>query len=142
MHWTKRIKKENEELRKENETLRAELEKLRSDSQEVHGTFEVTDDNFSELVVSSKDPVVVDFYAEWCGPCVRLAPVLEELTREHSDTFLAGKLNIDENPRTTGRYGIRSLPTLIVFKNGQELGRIVGGMPKEFLEQRIFDIIQ
>ena len=142
MHWTRRLKKENAALRKENETLRAELEQLRSDSQEVHGTYEVTDDNFSELVVSSKDPVVVDFYAEWCGPCVRLAPVLEELTREHSDTFLAGKLNIDENPRTTRRYGIRSLPTLIVFKNGQELGRIVGGMPKELLEQRIFDIIQ
>ena len=106
-------------------------------------TFEITDDTFEGMVIQSDIPVVVDFWAEWCGPCKMIAPVLEELAEENSDTFKVGKLNVDDNRQTAMRYSVRSIPTLLVFKDGkdQPAGQIVGAMPKEALKKKILDTL-
>lgn len=97
----------------------------------------VTDASFGDLVLRSEKPVVVDFWAPWCGPCRRLSPVLEEVAAELADQVTVAKLNTDENAETAGKYGIMSIPTLVIFKNGKEVGRTVGLMPKDELKERI-----
>ncbi len=95
-------------------------------------TITVSDTNFKDTV-SSDRPVLVDFWAEWCGPCRMVEPVLEELAKEYSDKITIAKLNVDENPQTAANYDVMSIPTLILFKDGVEQKRIVGARPKHQL---------
>ena len=97
----------------------------------------VTDDTFEEEVLQSSLPVVNDFWADWCGPCHAIAPILEEIASEHDGQLKVTKLDVDNNPETPTRYGIRGIPTLIVFKNGEPVETLVGWMPKEQLLKRI-----
>jgi len=90
-----------------------------------------TDENFEEEVLRSEKPVLVDFYAEWCGPCKMMAPVIDELAEEMKDSWLVCKVNVDEAPEAAGKYGVQSIPTLIVFKKGEETNRSMGFKSKE-----------
>lgn len=96
----------------------------------------VSDRNFDQTV-KSYPLVVVDCWAAWCAPCRAIAPVVEQLAREQSGKVVFGKLNVDENPETTQRFGIMAIPTLLVMKNGEEIDRIIGALPKEQLEARL-----
>ena len=104
-------------------------------------TTQVSDATFGEEVLNSKDPVLVDFWAEWCGPCKMVAPVLEEIAREHGDKLRIVKLNIDENPETAREYGIMSIPTMSVFVDGKVDKNIVGAKPKASLLRELSDYI-
>ena len=93
----------------------------------------VTDATFSTDVLASDKPVLVDFWAEWCGPCRQVSPILEEIAGEHADKLEIVKLNVDENPQTAAQYGIVSIPTMNVFQDGQVVKTIVGAKPKALL---------
>jgi len=97
----------------------------------------VTDDSFEPEVLQSPTPVLVDYWAEWCGPCKMIAPHLEELSKEFSGKVKIVKLNVDENQQTMMRYGVRSIPTLILFKNGEPVDMKVGAGPKSDLQKWI-----
>ena len=97
----------------------------------------VTDASFDSEVLGSSEPVVVDFWAEWCGPCRMISPALEEIATEMDGKVKIAKLNVDENPDITIRYGVRSIPTLIMFKNGEPTSMQVGAVPKGRLQQWI-----
>jgi thioredoxin 1 len=103
----------------------------------AENVFEITDDNFEETVLNSDTPIVVDFWAEWCGPCKMIAPILEELADENVGTFAVGKVNVDDNRETAAKYGIRSIPTLLVFKDKEVAEQIVGALPKAALQAKI-----
>ena len=90
----------------------------------------LTDSTFDEMIGSSSTPVVVDFWAEWCGPCKQIAPILEEIATEQVGALSVAKLNVDENPEIARRFGVMSIPTMIVFSDGTESARIVGAKPK------------
>ena len=100
-------------------------------------TVPVTDASFEQDVLKSDTPVVVDFWAEWCGPCKQIGPALEELSDELGDKVKIAKVNIDENPNAPSRYGVRGIPTLLVFKNGEVVSNKVGAAPKSALQQWI-----
>ena len=97
----------------------------------------VTDDTFDEVVLKADLPTVVDFWAVWCGPCKMIAPVLEEIAKEYDGQLQIAKLDVDHNNGSAMRYGVMSIPTLIVFKDGQSVERIVGFMPKAKLLSKI-----
>ena len=97
---------------------------------------EVTDNNFAAEVLEAGQPVLVDFWAPWCGPCRIIAPHLEELDNERDDLTVV-KMNVDENPQTAAKYGIMSIPTLILFKNGEVAKQVVGALPKARLQQEL-----
>jgi thioredoxin 1 len=92
---------------------------------------QVTDQDFQSQVLDHSQPVLVDFWAEWCVPCHMVSPVVEEIARDFSDRLKAAKLNVDDNPQTARQYSVMSIPTLIVFKDGQEKARVVGARGKE-----------
>jgi thioredoxin 1 len=94
---------------------------------------ELNDKNFDEMVMKSEKPVLVDFWAPWCGPCQMMGPIIENVAREIGDVAAVGKLNVDENPGVAGKYGIMSIPTLIIFKKGAVLKELVGVQAKETL---------
>jgi len=97
----------------------------------------VTDQSFQTDVLKSDVPVLVDFWAEWCGPCRMIAPVLEQLNEEHGDKLKIVKLNVDENPGAASQFGVMSIPTMILFKDGQQVDRLVGYMPKQALTSKL-----
>jgi thioredoxin 1 len=97
----------------------------------------VSDDTFEKEVLQSSQPVLVDFYADWCGPCRAIAPIVEEIARELSDRLKVVKLDVDQNPQTAMQYGVQSIPTLIIFKNGKEVERLIGYMSKAKLMSKI-----
>ena len=98
---------------------------------------EFTDDNFDAEVLKSEVPVLVDFWAPWCGPCKMIAPVVEELATEYDGKAKIGKLNTDENQQVAMKYGVMSIPTLIIFKNGEVADRIVGVQPKDNIQSKL-----
>ncbi|MFH1034980.1 MAG: thioredoxin [Pseudomonadota bacterium] len=98
---------------------------------------QVTDDSFDAEVLKSETPVLVDFWASWCGPCRAIAPVVEELSEQYAGKIKVAKLNVDESPKTPGQYGIRAIPTLIMFKGGQVADQITGAVSKSHIEQAL-----
>jgi len=94
---------------------------------------EFTDANFDELVIKSGKPVIVDLWAEWCGPCRMLTPIVEEMAKEYEGRAVIGKLNVDDNPEVTAKYGVRNIPTLLFFKGGEVADKQVGAVPKSAL---------
>ena len=103
-----------------------------------NGVLEVSNDNFESEVVNSEKPVLVDFWAEWCGPCKQIAPVVEEIAGEHSDKLKVCKMDVDANRETAVQFGIRSIPTLLIFKNGKVAGSQIGAISK----QQLLEFIQ
>ena len=100
-------------------------------------TVKVTDANFEEEVARSSVPVLVDFWAEWCGPCRLMSPILEEVAPLYEGRLKVGKLNVDENQEAPTRFGVMNIPTLVVFKNGREVERIVGALGKSDLQKKL-----
>jgi len=104
-------------------------------------TKKITDDSFDSDVVNSDKPVLVDFWAEWCGPCKQIAPALEELSEELGGKLTITKLNIDENPGTPSKFGVRGIPTLMLFKDGQVAATKIGALPKNKLQEWIESVL-
>ncbi|HEX8090867.1 MAG TPA: thioredoxin, partial [Blastocatellia bacterium] len=133
-------------------TNRVPLEKLRDKAQPVCGRCKsplalanhpvvVTDANFAREVAQSPLPVLLDMWAAWCGPCRIIAPVIEQLAAELAGRVRVGKLNVDENPQVTARFGVQSIPMLLVFKDGREVDRLVGVQPKQDILRRLQTLI-
>ncbi|MFZ1322717.1 MAG: thioredoxin [Ignavibacteria bacterium] len=103
---------------------------------------EFTDDNFDDEVLKSEIPVMVDFWAVWCGPCKIIAPLVEELATEFAGKFKIGKLDVDNNQNVSMKYGIRSIPTLLIFKNGEMVDQLVGALPKAKIAEKLNEHIK
>jgi len=103
----------------------------------VDTILEITDANFDETVLKSDRPVMIDFWAAWCGPCRALAPIVDEVAKQYGGKIVVGKMDVDKNTATPQRYGVRGIPTLLVFKGGQVREQIVGYVPKETIEKAI-----
>ena len=106
-----------------------------------HATVTVTDDSFQQDVVSSNKPVLVDFWATWCGPCKMVAPVLEEIAKDHGETLTIAKLDVDANTETARAFQVTSIPTLILFQNGEATKRIVGAKSKSALLRELDGVV-
>tara|TARA_B110000211_G_C13560818_1_gene327717 strand:- start:67 stop:384 length:318 start_codon:yes stop_codon:yes gene_type:complete len=98
---------------------------------------EITDSNFDELVLKSDKPVVVDFWAEWCGPCRMIGPLINEMSKEYEGKALIGKVNVDLNANVSAQFGVRSIPTVLFIKNGEVVDKSVGAVPKSTLESKL-----
>ena len=103
--------------------------------------FELTDANFEEIVIKADKPVIVDFWAEWCGPCRMVGPIVIEIGEEFSDKAIVGKLDVDSNPGTASKYGIRNIPTILFFKNGEIKDKQVGACPKSTLVNKLESLL-
>tara|TARA_B100000003_G_scaffold86575_1_gene77549 strand:- start:254 stop:577 length:324 start_codon:yes stop_codon:yes gene_type:complete len=103
----------------------------------MSNVIELNDSNFDDEVVKSDKPVLVDFWAEWCGPCKMIAPSVEKISEEYSDKLKVGKLDVDSNPNISSTFGIRSIPTLLIFKNGAPVDQIVGAVSKEAISSKV-----
>lgn len=101
----------------------------------------LSESNFDEIINNSHVPVVVDFWAEWCGPCKMIGQVLDELNNDYNDKILIGKVNVDEQGSLAMKYGIRNIPTLLFFKNGQLIDKQVGSVPRKVLEEKLKSIL-
>ncbi|MEW6524778.1 MAG: thioredoxin [Bacillota bacterium] len=101
------------------------------------GTITLTDKNFGAEVLNADMPVLVDFWAAWCGPCRMIAPTIDELARDYAGRVKVGKLNVDDNGNTAAQYGIMSIPTLLLFKDGKAVDKVVGAVPKRDLQRRL-----
>ena len=100
-------------------------------------TIELNDANFDEIVLKSEKPVMVDFWAEWCGPCRMVGPIVSEIANEYKEKAVIGKLDVDSNPGVSAKYGIRSIPTILFFKNGELANKQVGAVPKSNLVSKL-----
>lgn len=98
---------------------------------------EINDKNYEELVEKSGRVVLIDFWAEWCGPCRMLTPIVEELHHEYGEKAIIGKVNVDDNPEITSKHGIRNIPTVLFFKNGEVADKVVGAVPKAKLAEKL-----
>jgi thioredoxin 1 len=99
--------------------------------------FEVSDKNFDTEIMQADQPAMVDFWAEWCGPCKMVGPIVEELAKEYKDKIKVAKMDVDQNRETPARFGIRNIPTLIFFKNGEVAKTIIGAQPKSSIEEEL-----
>jgi len=100
-------------------------------------TIEITDSNFEEVVLKADKPVLVDFWAEWCGPCRMVGPVVEELSNEYEGRAVIGKVDVDNNPEVSMKFGIRNIPALLFFKNGEIVDKQIGAVPKSVLAEKL-----
>ncbi|GAL85679.1 thioredoxin [Sporocytophaga myxococcoides] len=98
---------------------------------------ELTDGNFETEVIKTSTPVLVDFSAEWCGPCKMMGPIIEDLANEYEGKAKITKIDVDVNPQTTSKYGVRSLPTLLIFKDGNVVDKIIGAVPKRVITEKL-----
>jgi len=104
-------------------------------------TVEVSDANFDEVVINAEKPVLVDFWAEWCGPCRMVGPIVSEIGEEFKDTALIAKVNVDQNAGVSAKFGIRNIPTILFFKNGEVVDKQVGAVPKTTLTEKLKALI-
>jgi thioredoxin 1 len=102
---------------------------------------EVTDESFGSDVLSADKPVIVDFWAEWCGPCRKLGPILDEISVEYGDKVNVVKVNVDDNPAIAAEYGITSIPAVYLFQDGQVKNTVIGAKPKQFFEKEFADVL-
>ena len=101
----------------------------------------VNDSNFEEEVLKSDVPVLIDFWAEWCAPCKMIAPIVEEIANEYAGKLKVAKLDVDNNPQTSMNYGIRSIPTLLIFKDGQPVDQLIGAVPKNSIVSKLKPVL-
>jgi thioredoxin 1 len=104
-------------------------------------TQEVTDSTFEEIVLKSEKPVIVDFWAEWCGPCRMIGPIISELAEDYQGKAIMTKLDVDSNPGIAAKFGIRNIPTILYFKNGEVVDKQVGAVPKTVLESKLESLL-
>ena len=100
-------------------------------------TVPIDDDNFEQLVIKAEKPVLVDFWATWCKPCTMVAPIIDELAEEYGEKISFGKVDVDQNPKAASKYGIMSIPTLLIFKNGEPISHMVGIRPKDEIKRNL-----